>query len=61
METDAGLVCQVRRRLRSDTRTLLALADRKRFQFVGLFIHQDYDRLADTIQAPAPEFVHGLA
>ena len=37
------------------TRTLLALADRKRFQFVVLFIHQDYDRLWDTIQATAPE------
>lgn len=31
--------------------TLLALANRKRFQFVVLFIHQDYDRLGDTIQA----------
>ena len=37
------------------TRTLLALADRKRFQFVVLFIHQDYDRLWDTIKAAAPE------
>ena len=26
----------------ADTRTLLALADRKRFQFVVRFIHQDY-------------------
>ena len=34
---------------------LLALADRKRFQFVVLFIHQDYDRLWDTIKATAPE------
>ncbi len=37
------------------TRALLALADRKRFQFVVLFIHQDYDRLWDTIKATAPE------
>ena len=37
------------------TRTLLALAERKRFQFVVLFIHQDYDRLWDTIKATAPE------
>jgi hypothetical protein len=37
------------------TRTLLGLADRKRFQFVVLFIHQDYDRLWDTIKATAPE------
>ena len=36
-------------------RTLLALAERKRFQFVVLFIHQDYDRLWDTIKATAPE------
>jgi len=26
------------------------------FQFVVLFIHQDYDRLWDTIKANAPEF-----
>lgn len=37
------------------TRTLLALAERKRFKFVVLFIHQDYDRLWDTIKASAPE------
>ena len=37
------------------TRTVLALAERKRFQFVVLFIHQDYDRLWDTIKATAPE------
>jgi len=37
------------------TRTLLGLADRKRFQCVVLFIHQDYDRLWDTIKANAPE------
>jgi hypothetical protein len=37
------------------TRTLLTLAERKRFQFVVLFIHQDYDRLWDTIKATAPE------
>jgi hypothetical protein len=37
------------------TQTLLALAERKRFRFVVLFIHQDYDRLWDAIKATAPE------
>jgi len=37
------------------TQTVLALAERKRFRFVVLFIHQDYDRLWDTIKASAPE------
>ena len=37
------------------TQTLLALAERKRFRFVVLFIHQDYDRLWDKIKATAPE------
>jgi len=36
-------------------RTLLALADQRRFQFVVLFIHQDYDALWDAIKATAPE------
>ncbi|MCW5556931.1 MAG: hypothetical protein KIT22_03690 [Verrucomicrobiae bacterium] len=36
-------------------RTLLALAEQRRFQFVVLFIHQDYDPLWDAIQATAPE------
>jgi hypothetical protein len=37
-------------------RTLLALAERKQFRFVVLFIHQDYDRLWNSIEATAPEF-----
>lgn len=37
------------------TRTLLALAEQRRFRFVVLFIHQDYDALWDTIKATAPE------
>ena len=37
------------------TRKLLTLAERKRFRFVVLFIHQDYDRLWDAIKATAPE------
>lgn len=36
-------------------RTLLALAEQRRFRFVVLFIHQDYDALWDTIKATAPE------
>ena len=36
-------------------RTLLALAERRRFQFVVLFIHRDYDALWDKIKATAPE------
>ena len=36
-------------------RTLLTLADQRRFRFVVLFIHQDYDALWDAIQATAPE------
>jgi len=36
-------------------RTLLALADQRRFRFVVLFIHQDYDALWDAIKATAPE------
>jgi len=37
-------------------RTLLTLAERRRFQFVVLFIHQDYDPLWDAIKGSAPEF-----
>jgi hypothetical protein len=36
-------------------RTLLGLAEQRRFRFVVLFIHQDYDALWDTIKATAPE------
>ncbi len=36
-------------------RTLLELAERRDFQFVVLFIHQDYDRLWDAIKVSAPE------
>ena len=36
-------------------RILLALADQRRFRFVVLFIHQDYDTLWDAIKATAPE------
>jgi len=36
-------------------RTLLALAEQRRFRFVVLFIHQDYDALWDAIKANAPE------
>ena len=36
-------------------RTLLAMADERRFRFVVLFIHQDYDALWETIKANAPE------
>ncbi len=36
-------------------KTLLALAERRRFRFVVLFIHQDYDALWDAIKATAPE------
>jgi hypothetical protein len=36
-------------------RTLLALAEQRRFRFVVLFIHQDYDALWDAIKATAPE------
>jgi hypothetical protein len=36
-------------------RTLLALAERRRFRFVVLFIHRDYDALWDTIKVTAPE------
>ncbi len=37
-------------------RTLLALAERRQFRFVVLFIHQDYDALWNSIQSTAPEF-----
>lgn len=36
-------------------RTLLELAEQRRFRFVVLFIHQDYDRLWDAIKGSAPE------
>ena len=36
-------------------RTLLALAEQRRFEFVVLFIHRDYDALWDKIKATAPE------
>jgi len=36
-------------------RTLLALAEQRRFVFVVLFIHRDYDALWDKIKATAPE------
>jgi hypothetical protein len=36
-------------------RTLLALADRRRFRFVVLFIHRDYDALWEAIKSSAPE------
>jgi len=36
-------------------RTLLTLAERRRFEFVVLFIHRDYDLLWDKIKATAPE------
>jgi hypothetical protein len=36
-------------------RTLLALAEQRRFRFVVLFIHRDYDALWDKIKATAPE------
>lgn len=35
--------------------TLLALAERRRFEFVVLFIHRDYDALWQKIEATAPE------
>ena len=31
------------------------MADERRFRFVVLFIHQDYDSLWETIKANAPE------
>jgi hypothetical protein len=37
-------------------RALLELAERRRFRFVVLFIHRDYDRLWETIKGTAPEF-----
>lgn len=37
------------------TRTLLELAERRRFKFVVFFIHQDYDPLWNAIKATAPE------
>ena len=36
-------------------RTLFDWAQRKQFQFVVLFIHQDYDPLWNAIKATAPE------
>ena len=36
-------------------RTLFALAEQRRFRFVVLFIHQDYDALWDAIKATAPD------
>ena len=36
-------------------RTLLSLAERRRFAFVVLFIHRDYDALWEKIKATAPE------
>lgn len=36
-------------------RTLLSLAEQRRFEFVVLFIHRDYDALWDKIKATAPE------
>jgi hypothetical protein len=36
-------------------RTLLALAEQRRFEFVVLFIHRDYDALWEKIKATAPE------
>jgi hypothetical protein len=36
-------------------RMLLALAEQRRFEFVVLFIHRDYDALWDKIKATAPE------
>jgi hypothetical protein len=36
-------------------RTLLGLAEKRRFKFVVLFIHQDYDPLWETIKSTAPE------
>jgi hypothetical protein len=36
-------------------RTLLALAEQHRFEFVVFFIHRDYDALWDKIKATAPE------
>lgn len=36
-------------------RTLLALAEQRRFVFVVLFIHRDYDALWDKIKVTAPE------
>jgi hypothetical protein len=36
-------------------RSLLALAEQRRFRFVVLFIHRDYDALWETIKATAPE------
>ena len=36
-------------------RTLLALAEQRRFEFVVLFIHRDYDALWDKIKGTAPE------
>ena len=36
-------------------RTLLALANQRHFQFVVLFIHQDYDALWKAIKTTAPE------
>lgn len=37
------------------TRTLLEIAQHRRFEFVVLFIHRDYDPLWDAIKATAPE------
>lgn len=36
-------------------RALLSLADQRRFEFVVLFIHRDYDALWDKIKATVPE------
>jgi hypothetical protein len=36
-------------------RSLLSLAERRRFEFVVLFIHRDYDALWDKIKATSPE------
>jgi len=36
-------------------RMLLTLAEQRRFEFVVLFIHRDYDALWDKIKATAPE------
>ena len=37
-------------------RTLLELAERRKFPFVVLFIHQDYDQLWEAIKGSTPEF-----
>ena len=36
-------------------RALLALAEQRRFEFVVLFVHRDYDALWDKIKATSPE------